>query len=193
MNAASALLYRSSVSLLPLADTDGTAAQTHLATLVHLSTPPPPLPKSKSAVHWHGLMRQLCRPPAGAQSQTGARNGLGHIGHRRAMLPSCRLRDPELAAVAKTPSGLPTRKPARARAEEDCSGGWERAQVWLRRKGCKMRKKKASVAYMHETGEEGMRQVAAAESLGAVETGFEMHRKRRLKGRDRMLTQLVGA
>ncbi|TWW61891.1 Protein CBFA2T2 MTG8-like protein MTG8-related protein 1 [Takifugu flavidus] len=49
-------------------DTDGTAESNH-ATSVRLSS-----------------------------SQTGARIGLGHIGHRRAMLPSCRLRDPELAA-----------------------------------------------------------------------------------------------
>lgn len=58
----------------------------------------PRLAPPSMSVYWHGFVRQLCCPPAGAQSQTGARIGLGHIGHRRAMLPSCRLRDPELAA-----------------------------------------------------------------------------------------------
>lgn len=90
------------VSLLPLVGTYSTAAESNLSTVISPS----------SAGYWHGFVRQLCRPPAGAQSQTGARIGLGHIGHRRAMLPSCRLRDPELAAspehhLGSRPGSLP--------------------------------------------------------------------------------------
>lgn len=79
-------------------------------------------------------------PPAGAQSQTGARIGLGHIRHRRAMLPSCRLRDQELAAspehhLGSRPGSLPG-----LRLRKTAVGVEERAGL-LRRKDASERNK----------------------------------------------------
>lgn len=72
---------------------------------------------------------------------------------------------PRTGCLARTPSGLPTRKPSRAQAEEDCSGG-RKACRFGRDERMQMKGKCGRASKRWKRKE--MRQVAALGSLRAL-------------------------
>lgn len=164
------LLRVSSATLLSLVDTRSTAESNH-ATLVHLSSVSPP--------HVYVLAR-FCAPallsPCWCTVTDRCQDWPWPYRAQKGHAAILQAQGPRTGCLARTPSGLPTRKPARARSEEDCRGGGNACR--LRRKDANERKMRRGI---YELGEEEMRQVAALESLQTPWSWIEMHRKRRLR------------